>query len=88
MEEKKFLIGYNLKKLFENEDNEEVFLDEFQEIAILSSPFDKEKTLNIFISKNKKKLEDNKINKNKLLIEEYRDIGFNEMINIFKGGHH
>jgi hypothetical protein len=83
---KKYLIGYTLKRPFEDENGKEVYLNEFQEIAVLSSPFDEEKTLKRFIEINKDKLKEKGIKENKLLIEEYKEIGFNEMMNTFKGG--
>jgi len=82
----KYLIGYTIKKAFENEEGEEVYLNEFQDIAVLNSPLTEEETLKRFIEINKDRLKEKGINENKLLIEEYKDIGFNEMNNIFKGG--
>lgn len=83
---KKYLIGYTKQKYFENEKGEEVYINEFQDIAVLSSPFNSDETLKRFIEKNKEILKKQGIKENKLLIEEFNEIGFNEMNNIFKGG--
>lgn len=82
---KKYLIGYNQKMPFENEKGKEIFLNEFVEIAVLNSPFEKEKTLNIFIERNKQTLKERNIKPKSLIIEEDNALNFNEMINAFKG---
>lgn len=84
--EKTFIVGYYSEEEYENENGKVVLMREFIEVCELKSIFNKEKTLNIFISKNKNILKDRNINSSSLIIEELNNISFNEMVNTFKSG--
>jgi hypothetical protein len=59
---------------------------EINDILALNKVRSVAKTLKRFIEINKDKLKEKGIKENKLLIEEYKELGFNEMMNTFKGG--
>jgi len=79
----KYLIGYTEKTFFEDEKGKKVLMPEFIEICEIKSNLNKKEVLKQFLKKNEKRIKEKNL---KIEIEQIKDISFNGMVNIFKGG--